>query len=345
MPAGGAQPRLEEQTGGKGEAMTITKNMTRAMRFCGWLAVLLVLALSVPQPAAAQTSEQQLLQELQKVQGRVTIPDAKSGVLIQPEGVSWRDFQRDTLPLVGWIAVVGMIVLLAGFYLIRGKVRIKAGFSGRKILRFHAFERFVHWLTASCFIILGLTGLNISFGKSIIQPIIGDGAFSTLTQWGKYAHDYLALPFVIGIVLMLVIWVKDNLPTRLDLVWLKQGGGIIGDKHPPAKKFNAGQKLVFWAVILGGAGMAITGYLLLFPFTATDIDGQQTAAIVHGLIGLVMIGVILAHIYIGTIGMEGAFDAMGTGQVDENWAKEHHSLWVEKKHGQAAKGGVTQPAE
>ncbi len=328
--------------------MSITTCMTRATQLVSLLAVLLALAFVAPQPVAAQTSEEQLLQELQKVQGRVTIPDSKSGVLIQPDGVSWRDFQRDTLPLVGWIAVVGMLVLLVAFYLIRGKVRVKAGLSGRKITRFHFFERFVHWLTASCFIVLGLTGLNISFGRSIIQPIIGDGAFSTLTQWGKYAHDYLALPFIVGIVLMLVIWVKDNLPTRLDLVWLKQGGGIIGDKHPPARKFNAGQKLVFWTVILGGAALGITGYLLLFPFTATDIDGQQTATIVHGLIGLVMIGVILAHIYIGTIGMEGAFEAMGTGQVDENWAKEHHSLWAEKKQAtgsSAQASGRPQPAE
>ena len=331
--------------------MTITASMTRLAGRLGALALVLAttLAMSLAAPAQAQTltAEQQLLQELQKVEGRVSIPDEKSGVLIQPEGVAWRDFQRDTLPLVGWIAVVGMIALLAVFFMVRGRIRIPGGASGRKVTRFNGFERFVHWLTAASFIVLGLTGLNISFGKSVLMPIIGADAFATITQLGKYAHNYLSVPFALGILLMLVIWVKDNIPGKVDLAWFKAGGGIVGKGHPPAKKFNGGQKLIFWSVVLGGIALSVTGYLLLFPFSETDIGGMQTAAIVHGLIGLILVGIILAHIYIGSIGMEGAFDAMGTGQVDENWAREHHSLWVEEQAGgkAAARGGTPQAAE
>jgi formate dehydrogenase subunit gamma len=355
MPDGGRGPRrplprrpfLDGRT--KGWTMTIIASMSRLLGRLGALALILACALAAP--AAAQqtpTAEQQLLMELQKVEGRVSIPDEKSGVLIQPEGIEWRDFQRETLPLVGWVAVVGMVVLLAVFFLVRGRIRIAGGASGRKITRFNGFERFVHWLTAASFIILGLTGLNISFGKSILLPLIGPEAFATITQLGKYAHNYLSVPFAAGIVLMLVIWVKDNIPGKVDWAWLKAGGGIVGKGHPPAKKFNGGQKLIFWSVVLGGIALSVTGYLLLFPFSETDIGGMQTAAIVHGLIGVILVGIILAHIYIGSIGMEGAFDAMGTGQVDENWAKEHHSLWVAEQQAEksgTARGGAPQAAE
>ena len=140
------------------------------------------------------------------------------------------------------------------------------------------------------------------------------------------------------------MWFAGNLPHSGDLQWFKQGGGLVGSKHPPAHRFNAGQKMIYWIVVLGGAAVAITGYLLMFPFwqgqiAGVTIDpgiaGMQLAQVVHGVVSMLYVAVMLAHIYIGTLGMEGAFEAMGTGQVDVNWAKEHHSLWVERM---AAKG-------
>ena len=199
------------------------------------------------------------------------------------------------------------------------------------MLRFSGFERFVHWMTATSFIVLGLSGLNLSFGRAVLLPLISNEAFTTVSQWGKYAHNYLSVPFALGIVLMFVIWVAHNLPSRVDWNWIRSGGGIVGSAHPPAKKFNAGQKLIFWSVVLGGAALSISGYFLLFPFQDAGIAGMQTAQIVHGVVGIIIVGVILAHIYIGTVGMEGAFDAMGSGEVDENWAREHHSIWYEEK--------------
>ena len=149
----------------------------------------------------------------------------------------------------------------------RGKIRIDAGFSGRTVTRFGSFERFVHWLTAGCFIILALSGLNLTFGKAIVLPLLGEGAFALLAGWGKIAHNYLSFPFMIGTALMLVIWVKDNIPGKLDLEWLKAGGGILKKgQHPPAPRFNAGQKGIFWIVIIGGLAMSVSGWHLLFPF-------------------------------------------------------------------------------
>jgi formate dehydrogenase subunit gamma len=176
----------------------------------------------------------------------------------------------------------------------------------------------------------------MTFGKPLLLPLMGPELFSKFSVAAKYLHDYLSFPFVLGLVLIFVLWVRDNVPGRIDVVWLKKFGGFVGHDHPPAPRFNAGQKAVFWVVILTGAAVAVSGYYLIFPFYAAGIAGMQTAEIVHGVLAVLFVAAMLAHIYIGTIGMEGAFDAMGSGQVDLNWAKEHHSLWVEEEQGRAA---------
>lgn len=286
--------------------------------------------LSETQPDASELELQRALRG-GRIEGRITIPDATAASLIQPEGRDWRRFHNTTLAWVGGVAVLGMLGLLALFYLIRGRIRIREGWSGRTLLRFGWFERATHWLTSSSFIILALSGLNLTFGRYLIRPIVGPETFTALTQWGKYAHNYLAFPFTLGIILMFLLWVRDNIPNRLDLTWLRQGGGFVGDAHPPADRFNAGQKGVFWITVLGGGVVALSGYLLIFPFYVLDIQGQQWAHIAHGTLSVLMIAAMMAHIYIGTVGMEGGFDAMGNGRVDYNWAKEHHSLWVDKQ--------------
>jgi formate dehydrogenase subunit gamma len=324
------------------------------------LALALMVALAIPaaaqqpnsvNPTASSVQEQQLLRQLQQIDGRVSIPDAKSGTLIQPGGRDWRQFHEVTLKWLGAISVLGVLAVLIVFYLMRGMVRIEAGRSGRTIVRFNAFERFMHWMTATCFIILALSGLNITFGKVLLLPLIGPEAFTALSQWSKYAHNYLSFPFTIGVVMILLTWLGSNIPNRQDIEWLKRGGGIVGGDHPPAGRFNAGQKAVYWIVVIAGTVMAISGYVLMFPFYGTDVGGMQWAQVVHAVVACLFVAVMLAHIYIGTIGMEGAFEAMGTGTVDENWAKQHHSLWLEDERrkgtvGTAApEGGRMQPAE
>jgi formate dehydrogenase subunit gamma len=293
-------------------------------------------------PTASSVQEQQLLRELDRVTGRVTIPDQRAGTLIQPEGREWRQFHESTLPTYGGYALLGVLALLVLFYLVRGKVRLESGFSGRKIVRFGSFSRFVHWLTAVSFIVLALSGLNVVFGKTLLLPLVGESAFAAFSQWAKYVHNYLSVPFTLGLVLMLLIWIKDNFPSSGDLTWILQGGGIVGKGHPTSGRFNPGQKFIFWSVILIGGAIAVTGYLLMFPFYATTIAGMQLAQMVHAIGGVLLIAVIFGHIYIGTVGMEGAFDAMGNGEVDVNWAKEHHRLWVEKE---LTKGSHPAPAE
>ncbi len=284
-------------------------------------------------PTASSVKEDQLLKELRIIRGRGTIPDTKSYNIEQPAGREWREFHQVTLYWIGAIAIVGMLALLVGFYLVRGMVKIQNGRSGRTVVRFNAFERFVHWMTAACFIVLAVSGLNITFGKVLLLPLMGEPTFAGWSQWGKYAHNYLSFPFTIGVVVIFLMWIAGNIPNRVDIEWLKRGGGIVGDDHPPAYRFNAGQKGIYWIVVLGGAAVAVSGYILMFPFYGgLTISGMQTAQIVHSIVGVLFIAVMLAHIYIGTIGMEGAFEAMGTGEVDVNWAKQHHSLWLEEEN-------------
>ena len=294
-------------------------------------------------PTASAVQEDQLLQQMRIISGRGTLPDAKSYNLEQPAGQSWRQFHQVTLPWIGVIAILGTLAVLVLFYLMRGMVRLASGRSGRVIVRFNAFERFVHWMTATCFIILALSGLNITFGKRLLLPLLGPEAFTTWSQWAKYAHNYLSFPFTLGVILIFLMWIAWNFPNRLDVEWLKEGGGMVGHRHPPADRFNAGQKMVYWIVVLGGGLVAATGYVMMFPFYLTDVAGMQTTQMIHGIVALLFIAAMLGHIYIGTIGMEGAFEAMGTGTVDLNWAREHHSVWVEKE---LAKGrGATPPPQ
>jgi formate dehydrogenase subunit gamma len=297
-------------------------------------------------PKAQSVKEKQLLKELQRIQGRGTLPDTRSTVLEQPEGRAWREFRTVTLRWIGAIAILGMLALLVLFYLMRGMVKIENGRSGRTLVRFNAFERFVHWMTAGSFVVLALSGLNITFGRELLLPLIGPAAFAELSQWAKYAHNFLSFPFTLGVILMFLMWIAWNLPSGLDFKWIAEGGGLVGGKHPPARRFNAGQKAIYWIVVLGGGITAATGYLLMFPFYVTDIAGMQTAQMVHAVVALLFIAIMLAHIYIGTIGEQGAFEAMGTGSVDVNWARQHHSLWLEKETQRGrVSGGAATPAE
>jgi formate dehydrogenase subunit gamma len=289
-------------------------------------------------PTASSVKEDQLLNELNRISGRCTLPDQKACTIEQPAGRDWRHFHQVTLRWIGAISILGMLVLLVVFYLTRGMVRLEAGRSGRVLVRFSAFERMVHWMTAACFIILAITGLNITFGKPLLLPLIGPEAFTTWSQWAKYAHNYLSFAFTLGVFMIFLMWIAWNIPSRRDIEWLKEGGGMVGHKHPPADRFNAGQKMIYWIVVIGGTAVAVSGYILMFPFYGTNIADMQVAQVVHGVVALLFVAAMLAHIYIGTIGMEGAFEAMWDGTVDVNWAKEHHSVWAERE---AAKGHVT----
>ncbi|WP_299849152.1 formate dehydrogenase subunit gamma [uncultured Roseovarius sp.] len=299
-------------------------------------------------------------------------------VLMQDGGMRWLQFRDGPLSVKGAGLLGGTLVFLVLFYMMRGRIRIDGEKTGRTVTRFKAIERFGHWLMAGSFILLGVTGLVSLFGRKVLIPAFGHEAFSTLAIASKWIHNNVSWAFMLGLAMVFVMWVMHNLPSRTDLKWLAQGGGILSDgKHPPAKKFNAGQKLIFWSVIVFGASISLTGLSLLFPFempmfaktfailNETGLAGlagygelptqlapheeMQYAQLWHSIMAFVLMAIILAHIYIGSVGMEGAYDAMGSGEVEEQWAREHHSLWLEEvqnREGAAAPAdGKATPAE
>lgn len=287
--------------------------------------------------------------------------------LVQDGGMWWQQFRAGPLQTYGAYFLGGTLVALALFYLIRGRIRIDGEKTGRTITRFKAAERFGHWLLATSFILLGLTGLVSLFGRKVLIPTLGHDAYSTIAVGSKWMHNNISWAFIFALVLVFLFWVAHNLPDRTDLKWLAKGGGLFGGGHPPAKKFNAGQKLIFWAVILLGGSISLSGLSLLFPFdfnlfghTFSTLNNwgvpgwfgmnalpyplqpqeeMQFAQLWHSIVSLVLTAIIFAHIYLGSVGMEGAFDAMGKGEVEEQWAREHHSLWVEEVKAADARQG------
>jgi formate dehydrogenase subunit gamma len=298
-----------------------------------------------PNPDASVINERTLLEHVPRIQGRIDIPDVKAGVLVQPAGRTWDYFHEVLLHWGGAIVIVGTIALLALAYLILGRIRIAAGRSGQKVLRFKAFERFSHWLTAVSFVILGLTGLNITFGKILLLPLVGPETFSDISQIAKYVHNFTSFAFVAGLVLITVIFFRDNLLARVDIEWVRRGGGFIKSIHAPAGRFNLGEKMVYWLSVAAGIAVAASGFVLLFPFYGTNIADMQLAQAAHAIIAILFIALILAHIYIGTLGMEGAFEAMGTGEVDLNWAREHHDRWLAEQLDREGTRPSATPAE
>ena len=206
-----------------------------------------------------------------------------------------------------------MLAVLVVFYLIRGMVKIERGRSGRTVVRFNAFERFVHWMTATCFIILALSGLNITFGKLLLRRCFGLEAFATWSQWAKYAHNYLSFPFTIGVVLILLMWIAGNIPNRADMEWVKRGGGIVGKDHPPAyalqrrpeddllDRHPRRHRLRDYRL---HADVPVLRHRHGGNADRADHPRRGRRAVHRRHAG---------HIYIGTIGMEGAFEAMGEG--------------------------------
>ena len=278
-------------------------------------------------------------------------------VLLQDGGMRWLLLRQGPVATYTAYGLGGIIALLAVFYLIRGRIRLDGEATGRTVTRFKAVERFAHWVLAWSFILLGVTGLYSLFGRTVLIPIFGKESFATIAMASKWVHNNVSWAFMISLVMIFILWVMHNIPDRTDLKWLAMGGGIFKKGvHPPAKKFNAGQKLIFWAVIILGASISASGLSLLFPyelpmFTATFVklnalgipelfgiepfrtalapqEEMQLSQLWHTVVASGLMIIIIAHIYIGSVGMEGAYDAMATGEVEEQWAREHHVLWL-----------------
>ncbi|MCC1492938.1 formate dehydrogenase subunit gamma [Cognatishimia sp. F0-27] len=289
-------------------------------------------------------------------------------VLMQDGGMTWLQFREGPLVTYGGGLLLGTIGLLVIFYLLRGRVQLDYEKTGRTVTRFQFIERFAHWMLAGSFILLGLTGLLVLMGRLFIAPVFGLEANALILTVSKFVHNNVSWAFMLALVMVFFMWVWHNIPNRTDITWFAQAGGIVGSSHPPAKKFNGGQKIIFWSVILLGGSISVSGLSLLFPYelplfakTFAVLNGigvpgwlgmgafpvdlapqeeMQFAQLWHAIVSFVLMAIIIAHIYIGSVGMEGAYDAMGSGEVDEAWAAQHHSIWLEEIKAKRAESGT-----
>lgn len=261
-----------------------------------------------------------------------SLPALEAGVLIQRTGQSWRLFRNGVLTVWGgWLIVLVPVAILA-FFAWRGTIRLKTTRTGRLIERFTPGERAIHWTMAIAFVILALSGIVMLFGKHFLLPVLGHTLFGWLTYLLKNLHNLAGPVFTIAILAAFFIFVRDNLPSRDDWRWISRAGGLLTGGHVPTGRFNAGEKMWFWVgVVLFGLILSASGWVLDMIVPAMDYyrATMQVAHVIHAVVAVLMIAMACGHIYMGTIGMEGAYRAMRDGWVDEAWAKEHHELWYD----------------
>ena len=258
--------------------------------------------------------------------------DSGQARLVQVLGEDWRLLRRNfILPYAGWI-LAGVAGLIAVFGLVRGKIKIRGGRSGKYIPRFSMAHRIAHWFLASSFIIMALSGLVILLGRPVLVPLIGKEANAVLTSAMLHGHNLFGPVFILSLLVVIFKFMKGNFFQWADLKWIIKGGGLIGG-HASSHHYNFGEKTWYWVVVIVGLMMSATGLLLLFPWVTEIIAWHQLSSVLHAGGAILMICFALGHAYVGSIGMEGSLDSMLRGEVDENWAKEHHDLWYEEVTG------------
>ncbi len=253
-----------------------------------------------------------------------------ANVLINVSGESWRQYRINELIPKASIALFFGLFGVFLFRLLRGNIKLPDGRSGVKILRFTLNQRVAHWCTAILFVTLALTGIILLLGRKLLIPMIGSEGFGYIAVGAKLLHNYLGPAFAVSLLILFVLFVRDNfLSPKLDMQWLAKGGGMIG-KHASADRYNFGEKGWFWIAVLVGGAITISGLVLNFPNFGQSRATMEFYLVIHGIASLIMIVASFGHIYMGTAALEGTFEVMQTGYCDTNWAKEHHDLWYEK---------------
>ena len=260
-----------------------------------------------------------------------SVPGRETNVLIQDAGREWRVLRNGPLTFYGGIALLVVPAILLLFFVTKGQIKLQSPATGRLIERFNSAERVAHWTMALSFLALALTGLSLLFGKYVLLPLLGASAFSGIAVAAKVIHNFVGPLFMFSLVVMIVMFIRDNIWRAYDMAWIGKFGGMLSGEHVPSGRFNAGEKVWFWiGVVILGIVISVSGAILLFPNWNTSREIMGEANLVHAAIACVFIAMSFAHIYLGTIGMAGAYKAMREGYVDEEWAKEHHEIWYDE---------------
>ncbi|MBI1943902.1 MAG: formate dehydrogenase subunit gamma [Betaproteobacteria bacterium] len=285
-----------------------------------------------------------------------SIPGREAGVLIQPQarfpgqdaiataGEAWRKFRNGPVTVYGGWLIVVVCAIIAGIYFVQGPIKVHEQPTGRLLPRFSVAERWAHWVMGISFCVLGATGLIMLFGKHVLLPVFGYTLFAWLSSLAKNLHNFVAPLFVVSLVVFILMYLKDNLPEKGDGAWLATSWRMFtGGKQPASGRFNGGEKVWYWVgVVAMCLVVSASGLVLLFPNFEQLRTTMQQMHIIHVVSAVLVTGFALAHIYMGTIGVEGAYGNMRDGVTDEAWAKEHHANWYQdvKSGKEAAKSGA-----
>jgi len=276
-------------------------------------------------------------------QHTTTVQGRETGVLVQSAGETWRQIRNGPVTFYGGWLVVIVTLIVAAIYFAMGPVELHGKATGRMIERFTLAERWAHWVMGISFVVLGITGLIILFGKFVLLPVIGYTLFAWLSALAKNLHNFVAPLFAVSLLIFILMYAKDNLPKSYDFAWFAKAPGFFAGKHIPSGRFNGGEKVWFWGgVVVLSIALVVTGAVLLFPNFDQVRSTMQQMSVIHMVAALLVIAAAIGHIYMGTIGVEGAYRAMRDGTVDELWAKEHHEYWYNEVKGGAksAPGGA-----
>ena len=260
--------------------------------------------------------------------GTSQVKGVESGVLINVQGDRWARFRMNYLAEYAPMVLLAVLVLLAVFYALRGKVGIEGGLSGRMVHRFTDYERIVHWTLAILFLFLALTGLILLLGRSLLIPLFGQQVFALLASASKEGHNLFGPIFLVSLLMMLFSFARRNIYEKGDLTWLLKGGGFIGKGHVSGGFFNMGEKTWYWMVILVGLVISISGLILVSPNFGQGRVVMEISHVVHVVGAVLLIAVSIGHMYMGSFGTEGSSEGMKTGYVDINWAEAHHDRWA-----------------
>lgn len=280
------------------------------------------------------------------VTGYSSLPKSEApegGNLIQPfvqypgsrlttAGEAWRQVRNNWIIPYGAALLAIAALALAILYFGKGPMGREHPDTGPMIERFTPLERAAHWSNAFAFIALAVSGLVMAFGKYFLLPVMGSTLFGWLTFALKNIHNFTGPLFAVSLLVIIAIFIKDNIASAADFVWLSRAGGMLGDHEIPSHRFNAGEKgLFWWGVTIPGLFVVGSGLVLdkLIPGFGDVRSDMQIANMIHAVGAIWMMALIMGHIYMGTVGVRGAYKAMKTGHVSEGWAKEHHELWLD----------------
>jgi len=199
-----------------------------------------------------------------------------------------------------------------------------------QIVRYTERERVNHWIVAIAFVLAGLSGLAM-FHPSLfwLSNLFGGG------PWTRILHPFIGVVVFAAFVPEMRRFWDDNMIRDRDREWLRQWRDVVAnreDKLPEVGRFNAGQKVLFWLMVICLITLFVTGLLIWRPWFAYyfPITLVRLATLLHSAAATIIIIGIIVHIY-AAIWVKGSIRAMTQGTVSVKWAAKHHDGWLREK--------------